>query len=154
MKINKIAFLGFFLTLSFIIILGVSFKIMNAHAEKLNTEWLTPSNEKQEFMTIYTNLSMYHVDIDNLVIQEENWDGQIKFNSYRELADSLETITANDVNISMALPQDCWVNSQTFLGFTTLEVVTWEYDHRIIIGTVEYTENMGWTYYPNCVELF
>lgn len=133
---------------------------------KLNTfiiYWLVPTiiiiiaglvltglepNKEKEYMTIYTNLSMYHVDIQNLTIEEESWDGQMKFDTYRALADSLEIMTANDVNISIALPQDCWVNSQTFLGDIILEVVDWEYDHRIIIGTVEYTNDMGWTYYP------
>ena len=110
------------------------------------------SNKEPEWMTIYTNLSMYHVDVENLVIQEENWDGEMKFKTYRELADSLEIMTVNDVNISTSIPLDCWINQQTFLGDTILEVVTWEYDHRIIIGTVEYTEDMGLTYYPNCVD--
>jgi hypothetical protein len=136
---QRLVILGIFLTISFISILGVSLRVIN-------------TQEEPKFMTIYTNLSMYHVDIKNLTIHEENWDGEIKFKSYRALTDSLENITANDVNISTSIPSDCWVNQQTFLGLTTLEVVTCKYNHRIIIGTVEYTKDMGWTYYPNCVD--
>ena len=150
MKFNKFILFASLSVCILPIILALSFKKMIDNSKEQSTEYFSILNKKPEFMTIYTNLSMYHVDIDNLVIQEENWDGYMEFDTYRALADSLEIMTATDVNISTSIPQDCWVNSQTFLGDTILEVVTWEYDHRIIIGTVEYTEDMGWTYYPNC----